>query len=137
MTPEQKLVLEGVIEAIKPIIIHHGDCVGVDADAHFIANERGVPLVVHPPLNKRYRAYCNSDTINAPREYLERNREICKESDFLIGFPKEYKPRTRSGTWYTIRYALNWPATKHVGVVFPDGSVRSDHDLINLLYGNS
>lgn len=88
--------------------LHHGDCVGVDAQAHQIAIDLGLKIVIHPPLNEAYRAFCGGDnvTVLPAKEYLERNRDIVDQCDVLFGLP-DGPQRARSGTWYTIRHARN------------------------------
>lgn len=104
-SPEQLERLESVLrENPLPHVLHHGDCVGVDAQAHDIAMELGYYVVVHPPLDPSRRAWCAGDEMRPARPFLERNHNIVNECDTLIALPD--KPETlRSGTWATIRYA--------------------------------
>lgn len=88
--------------------IHHGDCVGADSIAHDISiNEFSLKIVIHPPNNPTKRAYKKDFfQINKEKDYLERNKEIVKQTDFLIAFPKNIEGELlRSGTWSTVRYA--------------------------------
>ena len=84
---------------------HHGDCTGADKDFHNICESLDIKIVIWPPLNSTLRAYCKSDDIRPPMEYLERDKKIVDETDFLIAFPETKKESVRSGTWTTIRYA--------------------------------
>ena len=91
---------------------HHGDCVGADADAHkiFRAASPKTMIVIHPPLNEKFRAFMKGDAMCAPWDYLVRNRLIVDATTCLIAAPSG--PETlRSGTWSTVRYArkLNRP----------------------------
>lgn len=112
------------------VVFHHGDCIGADADAHKLAVLCNFQIVIHPPINKKYRAYCDSENtiILPPRDYLVRNRHIVENSDLMIATPKGFE-RVRSGTWSTIRYAhkKQVPMT----IVWPNGSVE-ERDSPNL-----
>lgn len=83
---------------------HHGDCEGWDEQAHFIAKQLGLRIVVHPPDDDRHRAWCSGGLVLPPKPYLERNRDIVNAIQFLIAAP-DGPERTRSGTWSTVRYA--------------------------------
>ena len=39
------------------LYLHHGDCVGADAEAHDLAKEVGLLVAVHPPRNDKKRAF--------------------------------------------------------------------------------
>lgn len=84
--------------------LHHGDCVGWDAQAHDVAVLMGIRTVAHPPTDERRRAWCRADTILPPRPYLERNRDIVDCVHLLVAAP-EGPATLRSGTWSTVRYA--------------------------------
>jgi hypothetical protein len=94
---------------------HHGDCVGADEQAHQIAKFYFKKIVVHPPIDPKYRAYTVSELqawwnfnqyeIRDEDDYLVRNYDIVDETDILIAAPKTKEEELRSGTWATIRYA--------------------------------
>lgn len=89
-----------------PILFHHGDCVGVDAQAHELASHWGLVTVAHPPTVSRLRAYCKADIIHYPKPYLQRNRDIVNAVQFLIVVPSGAEDQqARSGTWATKRMA--------------------------------
>lgn len=98
---------------------HHGDCVGADAEAHDIAEQMGLFLVVHPPLNGSKRAFKKGHIVRAPLTYLCRNREIVRACDMLLAAPFEFHEQLHSGTWSTIRYALK--SRRTYVVIRPDG----------------
>lgn len=99
---------------------HHGDCVGADAQAHGIALEMGVPIVLHPPSDARLRAYCAGAGMEMPEApYLVRNRAIVNATDILVAAP-DGPERVRSGTWATVRYARS--AGRRVEVLAPPAS---------------
>lgn len=118
-----------LIEALEPPmhILRHGDCVGADQQVHDALKARNPDLdtISHPPLDDKYRAYCDSEIIRDPKGYLTRNQDIVVSSDILFAFPDGTEPRLRSGTWSTVRYATK--IHKPNVVVFPDGTVRYDY----------
>jgi hypothetical protein len=102
--------------------LHHGDCVGADAQANRIANDLRIRTVAHPPKNPTLRAFCTSRECRTPRGYTERNHEIVDECGQLIVLPKEEKEIVRSGTWATCRYARS-RGDVLVFIVWPDGTL--------------
>jgi hypothetical protein len=100
---------------------HHGDCIGADHEAHLIALELGVPVVVHPPTVVKYRAWSTHGMqYMAPAPFLVRNKRIVRYTDQLIACPKESvepKPGRGQGTWSTVRYARD--QGKPVDILWP------------------
>lgn len=96
--------------------LHHGDCVGVDLQAHGLALELGALVEVHPPLRDRYRAYTTHwSVLHKEAEYEMRNRHIVEACDVLIGVPeREQNMSARSGTWATIRMARRIGKPVHI-----------------------
>lgn len=84
--------------------LHHGDCVGADDDAADISAGLGITTVSHPPSDGSLQAHHPSDIIKEPKPYLQRNRDIVDAATIIFAAPFGTE-RTRSGTWYTIRYA--------------------------------
>jgi len=114
MTDEQKnkliILLTDKINNNNCLEFHHGDCIGADKDFHDIISnldnfKQNIKIIIHPPINNKLRAYCNSSNIRIPTTYLQRNKNIINETDILIGCPYSNKEQVRSGTWSTIRYA--------------------------------
>jgi hypothetical protein len=120
MTDEQKEKLKQFFLSFPPSELHHGDCIGADNDAHLIASELSIPVVVHPPKNATKRAFTNgySKLLNK-KPYLERNHDIVDECNVLFACPKSSKEQLRSGTWATIRYAKK--QQKEIIIIYPDG----------------
>lgn len=87
--------------------LHHGDCIGGDAEADEIARALGLRICIHPPLNDSKQAHClrAGDTMCLPLPYLERNQAVVDHSDVLIYGPRTNTEQRRSGTWSTVRYA--------------------------------
>lgn len=97
--------------------LHHGDCIGGDEQAHQIARQMGLRIIIHPPKDPKKRAFCEGDEIKEEKHYLARNRDIVDETDCLIGMPKGPEV-LRSGTWSTIRYARK--KNKKTLITFPE-----------------
>ena len=127
MTPVQQIKFAAFMETQLPFEqFHHGDCVGADEQAHSLV--RGLPgdhiIVVHPPLDEKYRAFCDGDDILEPFEYLERNHHIVDASQRLVACPKGPKEQ-RSGTWATWRYAKRTNRCV-LTVISPDGRTQTE-----------
>ena len=90
-------------------VLHHGDCVGCDDQAHAIAISLGKKVEIHPPINPHARAWCQGPNvkIHQPKPYLKRNWDIAKSCEFLVATPPgpEVIRGVGGGTWSTIRYA--------------------------------
>jgi len=104
--------------------LHHGDCVGADAEAHDIADAVGLTIVIHPPDNLELRAFKLGRYIWGPLPYLERNREIVRCADYLIAAPAEDTEQARGGTWHAVRYARK--RRKSIVIIWPNGVVRRE-----------
>jgi hypothetical protein len=103
--------------------IHHGDCIGADAQAHALAEMTELYVIVHPPVNDSKRAFCKPSRgeVREEKPYLQRNRDIVSECSILIAAPKSFHEEVRSGTWATVRYAKGKIPTV---IVWPDGSME-------------
>lgn len=142
-TEPQATVLEALIQVLAPDALHHGDCVGVDEAAHYMALRANVGYIyIHPPKNPKYRAFCSWPSVDSSistvveslpeREYLQRNREIISNVEMLLAVPHNTEYRERSGTWYTVRYAvlgIGWHLP--VWVILPDGTVRDGREFFD------
>jgi hypothetical protein len=114
----RKLIREG--EGLESF--HHGDCLGADAEAHWIVWNLGVGKIVgHPPDNERLRAFCLCDELRAPLPYLNRNRAMVREVDLLVAAPATQGEEQRSGTWSTVRYA-SLQGTPYY-IIYPNGII--------------
>jgi hypothetical protein len=105
MTPRQQQHVTTILQKYKGSTLHHGDCIGADAQAHGIAKKCGLSVEIHPPINPEKRAYTKGGVTHTKKPYLERNRAIVDASDMLIATPKTAREDLRSGTWATVRYA--------------------------------
>ena len=108
MTARQLQGVNWWLQQKQPTEAHHGDCVGADAEFHFLCEELGIPVRGHPPTNPKLRAFCNfSLGLEPEKPYLNRNLDIVDAVDLMIGAPSgDEEDQPRSGTWYTIRYSL-------------------------------
>jgi hypothetical protein len=96
---------------------HHGDCVGVDAEAAIFAKELGMKIVCHPPEKDDLRAYVPYDECREKFSHFKRNRNIVDSVDLLIVVPWQSEWSSEGGTWYTHDYArkhlvktlIRWP----------------------------
>lgn len=109
--------------------IHHGCCIGADAEAFEAASSirPGAQTVAHPPTSRRLvseNTEAFSDVRCAPLPYLERNRAIVDACDTLLVLPRGDCEEQRSGTWSTCRYARK--VGKPVVICWPDGTVTED-----------
>jgi len=102
---------------------HHGDCVGADAEAHDIMNPGWWNIIIHPPIGSSLRAFKQGDEMRKCRPYMERNRDIVDECEWLIATPRETIEQRQSGTWATVRYAVK--CGRKVTVIQPDGKLVS------------
>ena len=110
MTTDQFDRLLALVKNLNPSEAHHGDCIGADSVFHDICLTLGIPIVIHPPIDKSKRANCKGTLDGYPlilpaRDYLPRNRDIVDASDELIAVPNTTNEKLRSGTWSTYRYA--------------------------------
>jgi len=87
--------------------LHHGDCVGADAQMHEYTRlfKPNCIIVVRPPKNEIRRAWCQGDIIKEPMDYIPRDRLIVDSVDLLVACPLRDEEELRSGSWTTIRYA--------------------------------
>jgi hypothetical protein len=107
LTPFQVRKMRQIISHPAVTEFHHGDCVGADQLAHRFALEAGKKIVIHPPIKKKYRAWCLGIDVEwwPEKDYLARDRDIVKCCEVLLAVPKGPEVKRGSGTWYTIRYA--------------------------------
>lgn len=126
MTVAQFKSLQGFLEALTRRYgegwLHHGDCVGADAQAHDIACGLSWNTVAHPPVRDTYRAFKTATESRPPQDYLVRNQDIVREVEILLAAPQTSKEEVRSGTWATIRRARR--AEKTCFIFYPNGSVE-------------
>ncbi len=107
------------------VYLHHGDCIGADAEAHAEALYFGIRIWTHPPKDQKYRARVSSVMHQEPlKTYLKRNHDIVDSTTYLIATPSGFTEVRRSGTWATVRYARK--QGKEVVIIYLDG--KEVHD---------
>lgn len=126
MSARQQATVKYLLTELQVTALHHGDAQGADAQAHRLAKQMRIRLVVHPPDDPKKRAFCvGVDEQYPDRPYLERNRAIVEHSDGLIAAPKMATEVVRSGTWMTVRWARR--NKRPIWIVLPDGSFRTEN----------
>jgi hypothetical protein len=102
-----------------------------------LAREQGYYVIGHPGHNEKQipygRALIKCDVELQPKRYYARDRDLVDNSELLIGTPCTDKPIPRSGTWYTIQYALD--KQKPVIIVFSSG--KAEELVCNQLHGHN
>lgn len=93
------------LKQLDPEEFHHGDCIGADEAAHYIAKSLGIECIGHPPIISKKRAFTDCDQWRPAKPYLDRNHDIVNEVEEMAACPKTRTEELRSGTWATIRYA--------------------------------
>lgn len=102
--------------------LHHGDCVGVDAEVAEIARELGFRVICHPPEKTELRAFHESDESRTPYNYLRRDRNIVDETDQLLVVPMHTEWQPKGGTWYTHDYAKK--KNKPLEIIWPENNKK-------------
>jgi hypothetical protein len=117
----QEKMLNYILDHQKVEVVHHGSCVGADFAFHQMAREKGIEVVIHPPLNKQYMARCLGGSVLPAKPYLDRNRDIVHACSILVACPKEKDWKSKSGTWHTIRYAVGTGTTAFI--IYRNGEI--------------
>lgn len=122
MTEAQKTSVSGLLENIMISGIHHGCCIGADAEVHSIATMKNIPVLKHPPIDTRFLGHCPGGYSFPAKAYHPRNRDIVDMSNWLIAAPWDNEEQLTGGTWMTVRYARvqKLPA---IFIVWPSGLV--------------
>lgn len=128
MSDRQKLTVRALFQE-HLTELHHGWCIGADAEAHALAKEVCANIVGHPPSDTTRMADLpvrDFARIYPSYRYLTRNRHIVRDGiDGLIATPKTFiQPASLigEGTWTTIGYARQ--ARRDIWIVYPDGTVQ-------------
>ena len=121
MTEQQMLAFRRLLFLFEWNEFHHGDCIGADREAHDVAEERDMVVVIHPPSIVTKRAWRFAVETREPKPYIERNHDMVDECWYLIATPGEPEEQLRSGTWATVRYART--VGRCIWLALPDGSV--------------
>lgn len=111
-------IAEYLIELGPGHELHHGDCRGVDIEVAAIARHLGWRIVCHPPKLTEQQGFFGGDEIREPAGYLERDRRIVDETDFLLVVPLQKEWQPKGGTWYTHDYAKK--KDKPLKIIWPE-----------------
>ena len=123
MTPAQKDTLAKVLPVNSEL--HHGDCIGSDAECHVLARAYHCHVVIHPHnLGKYKKAFCQGDEERPAAHPLTRNNNIVEETSWLIATPKGFIEELRSGTWSTVRRARK--RNRKITIIWPDGNMKEE-----------
>ena len=130
LTSRQWQALDDFLGWHDPKLGRHGDCIGADEEFHELCLTSGIPVVIHPPSNPRYRARCEgAEHILPEREYLARNDDILHGSDLIVACPRGYEEVKRgSGTWSMIRHARR--EHKELYIIYPMGEVLTQEPTV-------
>jgi len=138
MTEQQKTTMHDILRFAhntspnhEGIRIVHGDCIGTDKETHDIATNLKIETIIYPPTETQSRAFCEGTVIMPDDGYLARDRHIVRASNALLGVPQKDHETPRSGTWYTVRFALE----KNIPVILilPDGEWLFSEEIQPLL----
>jgi hypothetical protein len=120
MTREQGERAAQIVHEQRPTEVHHGCCVGADAELHAVAKWFW-SVVGHPGPQGQHRAELTGFArLHPAKDFGDRNQDIVDACDVLVAAPKEYSEQPSGGTWQTVRRARR--AGKRVIIVWPDGS---------------
>lgn len=129
MTPEQRTSVRNLLVMLVAKRLHHGVCIGADADAHGIALAMKLQIVGHPPLDaSRMADLAGFWEMWKPLPYLVRNKHIIEQSTGgVVACPRGFiEPSSLrgEGTWTTIGYARK--ARRRLWIVKPDGVIAEE-----------
>lgn len=102
--------------------LHHGDCVGADAEAHDIAKVLGWKTCIHPPLDESLRAFKQGEIQYPKAPYKVRNKNIVEKTAILFACPLAFDGR--GGTWNTIGWAKQ--LKRQFYIILPNGEIFHD-----------
>lgn len=130
MTDAQRQRVRALLYELRPTALHHGMCVGADADMHQLMRDYdplihikgwpGVSAGANPDDDHALRAKVEVDSMHEPLTHFARNRCIVNACSFLIATPREYQEQLRGGTWYTIHFARR--SARARCIVLPNGT---------------
>ena len=127
MTKAQAAAVAITLRDLGATHLHHGDCVGCDADAHLLARALGVAVELHPPSNPSLRAFCEmrpGEVVRPAVPYAHRNRIIAHDTAALIACPKEEHGEHGGGTWMTVGFGRR--EGMPLAIIRPSGRVERE-----------
>ena len=108
--------------------LQHGDALGADAFAHQEATMLGFQVIIHPPTDPKFRAFCQSEDIRIPNAYKIRNQSMVESCSLVLALPANNTERLRSGTWMTVRMARKQGLP--IVIFYPDGRVSDSNNCV-------
>lgn len=127
MTKEQWTAVVRLVRMHQPTEVHHGCCLGADAEFHWIVR-RELPscrIVGHPgpdTLMQDHSVMADCDVLLPPKNHFARNRDIVEVSaDGMIGAPPAEPLPAKGGTAYTVGHS--WKRGRYTAVAWPSGDV--------------
>jgi hypothetical protein len=129
MTAEQRAAVTailGELTALGPVVGHHGDCIGSDAEFHDLCREREARVIVHPgPDTDSDHAGKAADERLEPLTHMKRNKQLVLATQVMIATPFEMTEQEFGGTWKTIGMARK--AKRPLAIVLRDGAVTREN----------
>lgn len=127
LTTQQAIAARNWIDKLVKIELvtelHHGACVGADEEILIIAKSYNLRTIAHPSNFIYTTTKISSDETLAPKDALERNRDIVDACNLLLALPQARQEKRLSGTWATIRYAER--VGRQIRYIWPDGSIST------------
>lgn len=109
-----------VLVRLRPVYLHHGDCVGGDAAVDEICKQLKIQTICHPPDDPKKRAWTKDHFFTCPEKpYMVRNQDIVDVTHALLVLPAGFYETQRSGEWSTVRRARKKPIPRYI--IWPDG----------------
>lgn len=124
MNSTQLTNIRTFILTLKITELHHGDCIGADAEFHSLGETYNYKIIIHPPTDESLRAFKQGEIL-PKKPYLARNRDIVDQTDLLISAPPERFENKHGGTWYTIHYARK--QNKPLIIFYKDGRIIKEN----------
>jgi hypothetical protein len=108
--------------AYNVTVLHNGDCIGVDKAVYYLARAFGIYVILHPPKNYKWRAFCgdHADEWREEKGFHGRDRDMVNESEFLISVPDGISEHPAGGTGWTTEYARE--VNKPLVLIWPSGN---------------
>jgi hypothetical protein len=127
LTQAQRLTLRYLFNELHITVLHHGDCIGADTQAHRIARQLFARVIIHQPTNDQKQARLQGDVVLPPKPYILRNHDIVLASAGVITCPLSTHEQFRgSGTWAVIRYTRK--LKKPLWIIWPDGTFKAENN---------
>ena len=121
--PQQEKYVHMLFDCWEFDEMHHGECQGVDEQFHHLALERGIPIIIHPPIKDEFRSTVCSGYAGRREEknYFVRNCDIVNEASLMVTVPGHMN-REKGGTWHATKYAIK--KEKTLIILLPTGAVE-------------